>query len=93
MLPCWPPCATVDAFITQAFMPTPLPRLVVGIPEDTRQQLRALAATHHRSISGEVIAALEYWIAANATTAKPLNWYQQMARSVKPEEVSEQEGR
>lgn len=43
-------------------MPTPLPRLVVGIPEDTRQQLRALAAAHHRNISGEVIAALESWI-------------------------------
>lgn len=72
-------------------MPTPLPRLVVGIPEDTRQQLRALAAAHHRSISGEVIAALEHWFATNATAAKPSNWYQQMARSARPEEVSKEE--
>jgi plasmid stability protein len=51
---------------SQTFMPTPLPRLVVGIPEDTRQQLRALAAAHHRNISGEVIAALESWIAMHS---------------------------
>lgn len=51
---------------SKTFMPTPLPRLVVGIPEDTRQQLRALAAAHHRNISGEVIAALESWIAMHS---------------------------
>lgn len=73
-------------------MPTPLPRLVVGIPEDTRQQLRALAATHHRSISGEVIAALEHWFATNAVAAKPSNWYQQIARSVKAEEALNEAG-
>lgn len=47
-------------------MPTPLPRLVVGIEEDTRQKLRLLAAAHRRTISGEVITALESWIASHA---------------------------
>lgn len=43
-------------------MPTPLPRLVVGIEEETRRKLRILAAAHHRSISGEVTVALEAWL-------------------------------
>lgn len=69
LLPCLLPRATVDAFTTDGPMPTPLPRLVVGIPEDTRQQLRALAAAHHRNISGEVIAALEFWIERHSDRA------------------------
>ena len=66
MLPGWPPRATVDAFATDGPMPTPLPRLVVGIEEDTRQKLRWLAAAHRRTISGEVTTALESWIAMHA---------------------------
>ena len=72
VLPDWLPRATVDAFTTDGPMPTPLPRLVVGIPEDTRQQLRALAAAHHRNISGEVIAALESWIEKHSDRAMQL---------------------
>lgn len=71
LLPCLLPCATVDAFTTDGPMPTPLPRLVVGIPEDTRQRLRALAAAHHRNISGEVIAALESWIEKHSNRFTP----------------------
>jgi len=59
--PPWLPHATIGAFTTD-FMPTPLPRLVVGIEEKTRQKLRILAAAHHRSISGEVTIALEAWL-------------------------------
>ena len=50
-------------------MPTPLPRLVVGIEEETRQRLRLLAAAHRRTISGEVTTALEYWIKMHAADA------------------------
>jgi len=47
-------------------MPSPQPRLVVGIAEKTQQRLRQLAQIHHRSTSGEVAAALDLWIEKHA---------------------------
>lgn len=51
-------------------MPSPLPRLAVGIASETQQKLRSLAILHHRTVSGEVAAALEFWIAAHIEPEK-----------------------
>ena len=47
-------------------MPSPQPRLAVAVAAEIQQKLRALAALHHRTTSGEASAALQAWIETHA---------------------------